>query len=381
MRDHLRPQLVGLFDSIGLAMISGDQTGLKSELQSWVDSMTETDLVTRTSDLSSLINVLMLTTTEVAADLLDAEQAIQLTKSLTPVWGKCFQFIAEFEVDAKVKYLSGQLSDAQQALEKLDRSKSDFISIAAHELKTPLTLVDGYTAILSESLELRQAATPAEVNLINGISNGTRRLLGIINDMIDVSMIDNNLLSLTFQPLWLSHILAMIENDVRSALKERKQQLDIASFPGISDPTFGDPERLFQVFKNLVTNAIKYTPDGGRISINGRKLPGFIEIWVQDTGIGIAPEDQAMIFDKFSRPGDSALHSSGKVKFKGGGPGLGLHIAKGIIEAHGGTIWVESPGHDEETCPGSTFHIFLPIYSVPPDDKSAKLYSHIRLQK
>ena len=80
------------------------------------------------------------------------------------------------------------------------------------------------------------------------------------------------------------------------------------------------------------------------------------------------------IFEKFGRLGNVSLHSSGKIKFKGGGPGLGLSIAKGIIEAHGGAIWVESPGYDEKACPGSTFHILLPIRRKPPDEKIAKLY-------
>jgi len=94
--------------------------------------------------------------------------------------------------------------------------------------------------------------------------------------------------------------------------------------------------------------------------ISGRKLTDFIEITLMDSGIGIDPDDQTQIFKKFGRLGSAELHSSGKVKFKGGGPGLGLTIAKGIIEAHGGSIWVESKGYDEERFPGATFHVLLP---------------------
>jgi len=128
-------------------------------------------------------------------------------------------------------------------------------------------------------------------------------------------------------------------------------------------------------------NAIKFTPDSGTITLNGRLLPGFIEITVTDTGIGISPEHQALIFEKFGQLGRSDLHSSGRTKFKGGGAGLGLPITRGIIEAHGGTIWVESEGYDEIKCPGSTFHVLLPTRSEPTDPRIAKLFGNLEPQK
>jgi signal transduction histidine kinase len=113
-------------------------------------------------------------------------------------------------------------------------------------------------------------------------------------------------------------------------------------------------------------NAIKFTPDGGQITITGRVLtgdagPDIIEIVVSDTGIGIDQEHHDLIFDKFYQTGEVMLHSSGTTKFKGGGPGLGLAIAKGAVAAHGGAIWVESAKHDEDECPGSRFVVQLPL--------------------
>jgi signal transduction histidine kinase len=113
-------------------------------------------------------------------------------------------------------------------------------------------------------------------------------------------------------------------------------------------------------------NAIKYTPDGGHICINARITndePEYaeVEVVVTDTGIGIAPQHHELIFEKFYQTGEVMLHSSGKTKFKGGGPGLGLAIARGIVEAHEGRIWVESPGYDETTFPGSKFYVRLPV--------------------
>jgi signal transduction histidine kinase len=158
----------------------------------------------------------------------------------------------------------------------------------------------------------------------------------------------------------------MIADDFSSALESRKQHLEIEEFDGSNEPYFYDGERLYQALTKIFSNAIKYTPDGGRILIAGRKLTGFIEVTLTDSGIGIDPEDQTQIFKKFGRIGKADLHSSGKVKYKGGGPGLGLTIAKGIIEAHGGSIWVESTGYDEEQFPGATFHVLLPQHKDPP---------------
>jgi signal transduction histidine kinase len=188
-------------------------------------------------------------------------------------------------------------------------------------------------------------------------------------------MIDNRLVALRFQPVWLMRLIEMVEYDLREALQQRNIRLVIDQASLSNKPTYGDPERLVLVFQKVISNGIKYTPDGGTITVSARDLPGFTDVTIHDTGIGIAPENLTRIFDKFASLGDVATHSSGKIKFKGGGPGLGLAIAKGFIEAHGGSIWAESQGWDEKNLPGSTFHIMIPMRSAPPDDDLAVLYS------
>jgi signal transduction histidine kinase len=169
-------------------------------------------------------------------------------------------------------------------------------------------------------------------------------------------------------------LLDVAKRDVGEYVQERNQKFIVNPFPGSNEMIYGDGERLLQAFRNVITNAIKYTPDGGVIEVDGRMLPGFIEVIIKDTGIGIAPEFHARIFEKFGRLGNVALHSTGKTKFKGGGPGLGLPITKGVIDAHGGAIWVESDGYDEIRCPGSTFHILLPDRKSPPDGKTTRIF-------
>jgi signal transduction histidine kinase len=266
------------------------------------------------------------------------------------------------------------LEATNNTLERLDRSKSDFIAVAAHELKTPLTLIDGYSSMVRERFEGQKEETDI-ILMLDGIGNGTRRLREIIDDMIDVSKIDNDLLMLNFQPVWIDRIISSVCDEFQEVVAKRQLDFVFRKFQGINELTFGDGERLCQVFRNIISNAVKFTPDGGKILVSGKKLPGFIEITVDDSGIGIDPKDQRRIFEKFSKLGDATLHSSGKTKFKGGGPGLGLAIAKGIIEAHGGAIWVESEGYDEIKLPGSIFHVLLPVRSKLPDYNLTKLFN------
>lgn len=379
LREDLRGQLDQFFNLLEEAVDTGDPAWLDSVIEIWATSLTQTDLEGGTSNLTRFMGELMIQTQAVCRETLDEAQALTLICALLPCFSHAYEKSAQAEIQVKMAFLSNELTDVRQSLEKLDRSKSDFISVAAHELRTPLTLIEGYAAMLRETLDQRKLSD-AEITLINGIHNGTRRLRSIIDDMIDVSLIDNNMLSLNHQPVWINRILSVLAGEVKGTLTDRSLDLNVASFDGSAEMIYGDPERLLQLFRNVLSNAIKFTPDGGQISIDGRKLPGFLEVTIHDSGIGIDQEDQTTIFDKFSRLGDPSLHSSGKTKFKGGGPGLGLHIAKGIVEAHNGAIWVESPGYDENRFPGSTFHILLPIYQEPPDEKMARLFAPLHMR-
>jgi signal transduction histidine kinase len=247
----------------------------------------------------------------------------------------------------------------------LEYSKSKFITVAAHELKTPLTLIEGYTAMLASKLDLPESAF--ESTLIKGIEEGSKRLHELIDDLIDVALIDNDMLGINFQPVWLSQIISRLMDETTEICTQRNLKVSLLTFDGINTQTFGDPVRLLQAFRNILNNALKFTPDGGEIRIDGIQLPGFLEINIHDTGIGIPTEEKAKIFERFSKPGNASLHSSSKTRFKGGGPGLGLHIARGIIESHGGAIWIDSPGYDEIHLPGTTVTVVLPIRTSAPD--------------
>lgn len=372
VRENFQAQLERFYDLLIQAVQTGDPAWVDSVLHDWASAPTQSDLRDGQKNISSVLNRMISITYEQSREDLTDPQALELLGVLLPIFTYALEKAAHYETEMRVAFVSNELADVQKKLERLDKSKSNFISVAAHELKTPLTLIEGYTAMMRD---VAKGDNSKQMDvLIDGVNSGIRRLRTIVDDMIDVSLIDNNLLALNFQPAWLNQIFQLLQSEMISAFSARKQTLTIHPFPGNNQMLFADAERLYQTFRNLLSNALKYTPDGGKVNVNGRLLPGFVEVTVADTGIGISPEDQELIFAKFGQTGNASLHSSGKTKFKGGGPGLGLPIARGIIEAHGGAIWVESENQDEEKCPGSIFHVLLPIRTEPPDPKVAKLF-------
>lgn len=261
--------------------------------------------------------------------------------------------------------LNSELAETNRQLQRLDQTKADFIAIASHELRTPLTQIYGYSDILS-SLESDELGDAQVVHrFISGISRGASRLKQVVDAMVDVSLIDTGALVLTPEITPLSVVVRNAAETVRSAAERRNVTLtvrDLSDLPYIR----ADGYRLEQVFVSLLSNAVKFTPDEGQVVVSGRldsssTGKAYVELEVADTGIGIDPDQHDLIFDKFYRSEDTLLHSTDDVGFKGAGPGLGLAIAKGIIEAHEGRIWVESSRRDEKRFPGSTFCVQLPV--------------------
>lgn len=273
---------------------------------------------------------------------------------------------------SKNPVLLEHIMSLRQQMEQIDQTKTKFIEVAAHELKTPLTLLEGYANMMRETVPEEDALLQM---YIAGLDGGTYRLREIIGDMIDLSMIRSGAIDISFQLVYVDRIVEQVANRLQPAYEQRNVGLVLEPFPEAS-ALHGDPERLMQLFSKIMSNALKYTPDGGQVTVralrtshqgnNTAGFDGFIEVQVEDTGIGIDPANLKRIFDVFGSLNEVATHSSGKTKFKGGGPGLGLPIARGIVEAHGGRIWAESEGFDERRRPGSIFHIELPCWVDTP---------------
>jgi len=268
------------------------------------------------------------------------------------------------QLEQKVAERTQALQEAYGQLERLDKTKADFITIASHELRTPLTIVNFNAQMLLEDGEIQ--ANRYHKKWSEGIGRGAARMEEVVQSMLDVAKIDSSSLELYLAPVDVPFLLRQIGKRFAEAQAERHITLSLRGLGKLPEID-GDVEALQKVFYQVLINAIKYTPDGGTVQVDGRfhptnnKSAGEVEIIISDSGVGIAPEIQELIFEKFYQTGEVMLHSSGKTSFKGGGAGLGLAIAKGIVLAHNGRIWAESEGHDEYLLPGSRFHIVLPI--------------------
>lgn len=274
-----------------------------------------------------------------------------------------------------------ELEDANSRLQKVDQLKSDFITVASHELRTPMTLVYGYARLLQSAIKESGQAESVEnhvVNLVTKIYKSVHRLNEVVNDVLNIFLIEASSMQLQHQRVSLNAVIMTTLDELNPNKNNRTLNIVLRNLEDLPE-IVGDAERLKQVFWNLLSNAIKFTPDHGTIIVEGQVISaqqdrpssnqagGEIIITIKDTGIGIATSDRENIFERFYMVEDITYHSSSKTAFGGGGIGLGLPIAKGIIEAHGGRIWVESAGYNVDKNLGSTFYVLLPFN---PDQSS-----------
>jgi signal transduction histidine kinase len=273
--------------------------------------------------------------------------------------------------DELVERLEANVRDLEisyRDLRRLDRIKDDFIQLTAHELRTPLTTVYGYSRLVQTSSAIQAIMRQdPEVNAcLAGLIDSIERLHDVVDELITVSRIASGRVDLKIGPTHLNEVLEHVFTGYRQVLDQRKLTLtcSVRNWPA---SFYADMALLELAFSNILSNAIKYTPDGGKITVAGKTTGDkHIVVSVNDTGIGIDPKDQQLIFDRFYTAGDTQLHSTSKTAFRGGGLGLGLAIARGIVEAHGGRIWVESAGCDERQLPGCTFFVELPLEANLP---------------
>jgi signal transduction histidine kinase len=258
------------------------------------------------------------------------------------------------------------LQKTNKVLRQLDRNKLEFIMIAAHELRTPLTVLNGYVNLMRSLPETQ--ANPTLADVTDGIVKGTNRMHKVVNMMLDLTRIGSESLKVASVPVPLQRIIDDLVLDLEQAAAERRIRFVVTHAQGTPELK-GDPQLIQKAIYQLMVNAIKYSPDGRKIHITTRPVvmddnSPAVEIAVRDRGIGLNVEHHELVFEKFYQVGAVALHSSGKTSYKGGGPGLGLALVRGVARAHGGKVWVESAGYDEVNFTGCTFYLVLPTSTL-----------------
>ena len=239
-----------------------------------------------------------------------------------------------------------EIEDKSRQIEAANRHKSEFLANMSHELRTPLNAIIGFSEVLGERLfgELNEK----QAEYTDDILSSGRHLLSLINEILDLSKVEAGRMELELAVFDLPTALENARTFVRERAVRHAITLDLSVDERLGD-FVGDERKIKQILLNLLSNAVKFTPEGGRIGINARQADGSVEVSVSDTGIGIAPDDQATIFEEFRQVGGDYAH-------KKEGTGLGLTLAKKFVELHGGRIWVES-----EVGKGSRFIFTLPI--------------------
>ncbi|HUP89692.1 MAG TPA: ATP-binding protein [Longimicrobiales bacterium] len=252
--------------------------------------------------------------------------------------------------------LSRSFSWMTQQLRKLDQMKAEFVSIATHELKTPINVIGGYAELIQEGIY--GAPTPKQREALETIREQTRVLTNLVNQLLDISRLEAGGLKLEREEIVVRDLMSRVERSF--SVLARKKDIDFRVDVDTSVPRtlWADADRLGdQVIGNLLSNALKFTPEGGRIRVRCWSQQDGVHIEVKDSGVGVAPDQLPFIFDKFYQIGQQARSK---------GAGLGLAIAREIMEAHGGTILAESQQGE-----GTTFCIVIPIRIVTrPEDET-----------
>ena len=262
----------------------------------------------------------------------------------------------EVEIREDVHILTEELKRANIRLKEVDNEKSMFVSIASHQLRTPLTIIKGYASMLLEG-SFGAINNPEIKKILHNILDASGRLVGMIEDFLNISSIEQGKMSYKFTQIELAELLRNVLDELKTASPKTERRLHFQTDKERQFKIIGDVSKIRQVINNLIDNALKYSPENSFIELSVKKHNKKILLSIKDNGIGISKETVGKLFQKYSRAETTK-------KLRTEGRGLGLYVAKQIINAHGGAIWVESGGEGKGSVFYLEFNEFIPTQEI-----------------
>jgi two-component system CheB/CheR fusion protein len=260
---------------------------------------------------------------------------------------------AQHQAEAERQRMFDEVQAARALAEEALATRDQFLSVISHELKTPITTILAHAQLLAHRLTRGQVFGERELRSLDLIAEQTHRLTRMLDLMLDVGRLQRGTFTVRRMPLNLAALLRQVVDRVQQPLDQHTLVLDC---PPTALLLHGDPERLEQVFENLLQNAVKYSPAGGQVTVTVTPAANQVCVAIQDTGIGIPAEDQVHLFERFYRAPNAKRH---QIK----GSGIGLYVVHELVTLHGGTITVDSAEGQ-----GSTFTVCLPREATPATD-------------
>jgi len=310
-----------------------------ADLAAAADQAGETAMIIAASCLLAIITMSLLITKSIT-------RPIELLKSRTrDIAQGNFGGRVEVRSPPEIAELALAIDAMCQKLHELDRLKADFFASMSHELRTPLTSIKEGTGLLLDGVG--GETSEKQRKLLSILAEESNRLISVVNSLLDLSKLEAGMMAYDFEVTPIDSLIKRAVAEMTPLLEAKQIRLESAVDSSLPQVRL-DPERILQVLRNLLGNAVKFTPKGGRVNVVAKPVNGKLEVSVKDSGPGIPADSLVSIFEKFHQGSRLGPHSLQ-------GTGLGLAIAKSIITAHGGKIWAES-----ELGQGSTFIFVLP---------------------
>ena len=356
--------LIGILEETQLRVMS--QQGLDEQMESWPDQVMKIELPSMKAAVETGVPQNVEVAVEASKNKLllasQTQMVIPIRRETTVIGLLYLESTSGSQVDIDfltrlTDHAAIAISNAQlySEVQRANLAKSDFVSFVAHELKNPMTSIKGYTELLASGAVGQ--ITEMQTNFLGTIKSNVERMSTLVSDLNDNSKIEAGRLRLEFKATQAADLVDEVIRTFKRQLEDKKQTLEL-SIPPKLPAMWSDRIRVGQVLTNLVSNAFKYTPEGGAIQVGVEESPNHwdpdgaprvIHLWVKDSGIGMTPEDQQKIFQKFFRSDDPKAREVP-------GTGLGLNITKSLVEMQGGKIWFESQYRH-----GTSFHFTVPV--------------------